>query len=144
MPFSSRRQGVRYVFTWNERTIDLPNGDVRFSSTIEVLMNGVCVFEVYLRGDFNEYTGTDWRPSDVGAFVEGAWVTALQNLAAEGARLYAVEQERAQARTRAHEAEELRARFGITANQPPGVSERPGLVASLRRILGRLAKRSDA
>lgn len=137
-------QDDRYVFTWNERTIDLPNGDVRFSSTIEVLVNGSRVFEVYLRGDFNEYTGTDWRPSDVSAFLEGPWVRALQDLAAEGARLYTLEQERAQARTREQETEELRARFGIAANQPSEVGHRPGLRTWVRRILGRLAKRTDA
>lgn len=48
-------QGDRYAFAWKERTTSLPDGDVYFSSTIELLVNDSRVFKVYLQGEFDEY-----------------------------------------------------------------------------------------
>ena len=133
-------QGNRYVFAWNEHAIDLPNGDVSFSSTIELLFNDTRVFEVYLQGEFDEYIGTQWRPCDVRAFIEGPWVAGLKALAAEGKRLYTLDQDQAETRKRGEQLAELQTRFGITADRNAGdMPYRVGVLlgAWLKRFLKR-------
>jgi len=109
--------GDRYVITWNESDTTLPDGAVDYSSTIELFINGDRVLEVYLVGDFNIYTGMDWKVNDVRAFIGGPWVKAFKTLAAEGERLYALEEKRAEDLRKKEELAELQTRFGITTDK---------------------------
>jgi len=132
----------RYSLTWEERSTTLPDGDVYFSSTLSLFVDENRVLEIYLQGDFNEYSGTEWRPRDVHAFIEGPWVASFKAVVAEGERLHGVYRQRSEEEGRCREAEELRSRFGIPHNPTDARSVEPkrGLVARLGLLVGRLLK----
>ena len=109
-------QDHRYSLTWEERSTTLPDGDLHLSCTLSLLVDGSRVLEIYLHGDFNEYSGTKWRPTDVRAFIEGPWIPPFKEVAAEGERLQAVYRHRAEEDERRRETEDLMSRFGMAAD----------------------------
>ena len=101
-----------YSLTWKEQSTPLPGGDEYVSSTLSLLMDGSRVLEIYLCGEPKE-CGTEWRPNDVLAFIEGPWVASFKAVVAEGERLHGLSRQRSEEERRSREAEDLRLRFGI-------------------------------
>lgn len=70
-------EGSKFIFAFDSHSTTMPDGEDCHFGTLSLAVDGQEVFGIRCHGDYDEYVGTEWKPSDVDGFIEGPWLQPL-------------------------------------------------------------------
>jgi len=106
-------RGNRYTFTFHQTTTFMPDGEEYTGGFLDVDFQGARVLTIDCNCDDDRYAGRTWSANDVSAFIEGPWVTELNEVFAEITYLHDTRNRLAQENSRRAHLEKLKRNFGL-------------------------------
>jgi hypothetical protein len=106
-------RGNRYVFTFRERSIHMPDGEESGYGYLDVDFQGNRVMTINCESNDQEYRGRTWYTGDVSAFIEGPWIEELNLVFADVTNLNGEHTKKRQEQNRKKEIESLKKNFGL-------------------------------
>lgn len=103
----------RYTFTFRDSTTFMPDGEPHGWGALDVDFEGQRVMTIDCGCQYDQYIGTTWHTIDVSSFIEGPWVSELNQVYAEVARLHQDRDKLNEERAKKQKLQELKKNFGL-------------------------------